>query len=458
MSYLNYTPDYHDENNNENKEENDYYDTKQSLNNLKWEIESDLVDIDKKINEYNNNYWWLYDFEKDEYNLKDNNDIRKLEDLYIFWTVVDFLWSVSYGENKSLWAKWDKDNDKSNNKDLKTLDLNWNYIDSYIWPKDIANIINIIYDAGKIWDLNFLSLSSLWLDTIPAEIWKLINLVSLDLSYNLSDSWHTSFPKEMTNLTNLKELNLYNSNIEWLDNICNLENLENLNVWFCHIDELPDDFWNLINLKILELTNNDLSKFPDSFFNLKKLEYLDLFDNNIDLSQYSFSSFPNLKYLDLSLNNQASLLELNSNSFSSSLQSLILINCNIKKLDISNLNLSELNLSSNPELFESNENLKISDQTIKNLKTLSLNSNNIIELPDWISKLRNIKELDLHNNWNWLHKDNNLQIDWLLNLTTLTKLDISWCWLSDEEEETLKKLKNNWIELKYSDNLMWYRL
>ena len=106
-----------------------------------------------------------------------------------------------------------------------------------------------------------LELVNLGLDTIPAEIGNLVNLIYLHLSYNQLTG---SIPPEIGNLTNLDELYLYDNQLT---------------------GSIPSEIGNLINLAYLGLFNNDLTgEIPESICDIdwsSLTSYIDLSDNQL---------------------------------------------------------------------------------------------------------------------------------------------------------------------------------
>ncbi len=81
---------------------------------------------------------------------------------------------------------------------------------------------------------------------IPKELWKLINLKFIDLSWKRL-SW--KIPKELWNLDKLKSLLLNDNNLSW---------------------KIPKELWQLQNLKVINLSENKL--IPDIPKELQELQ------------------------------------------------------------------------------------------------------------------------------------------------------------------------------------------
>ena len=93
---------------------------------------------------------------------------------------------------------------------------------------------------------------------IPKEIGKLINLQSLNLTFNKLSG---KIPKEIGKLTNLKALSLCNNQLS---------------------GEIPKEIGKLINLRCLSLSNNKLTgEIPKEIGKLINLEWLYLNDNKL---------------------------------------------------------------------------------------------------------------------------------------------------------------------------------
>ena len=84
---------------------------------------------------------------------------------------------------------------------------------------------------------------------------EILNLQELDLSYNQLKE----IPKEIFTLTNLQKLGLSNNQLtEVPKEIFTLTNLQVLNLYNNQLTELPKEIGNLTNLQILYLYNNKL--------------------------------------------------------------------------------------------------------------------------------------------------------------------------------------------------------
>ncbi len=117
----------------------------------------------------------------------------------------------------------------------------------------------------------------------------------------------TEFPEVICNLVNLQSLNLSGNNISIIpENIGNLTNLHELNLCFNQIYKLPKNIYNLINLEKLWLPRNKLTKMP-KLRRLPKLTSLILNQNCI--TEISGECLQNLKYFYIANNSITILLE-----------------------------------------------------------------------------------------------------------------------------------------------------
>lgn len=162
----------------------------------------------------------------------------------------------------------------------------------------------------------------------------------------------TSLEEALKNPEKVYNLNLSNQNISipkeaWSKFV----NLEILSFKNDHLKEIPEEIGFLKNLKVLDLSGNDFTSLPKSLSELDHLEELFLNDE---------------KYLQFDKNKKTLHLP--------------------KNLRI--LHLEDDNLNNLPkEVYE-----------LKKLESLFLNHNNFIEVPKGLNGLKNLRELDFHDN------------------------------------------------------------
>jgi Leucine-rich repeat (LRR) protein len=163
---------------------------------------------------------------------------------------------------------------------------------------------------------------------------------------------YTSLEEALKNPEKVYNLNLSNQNVvipkEAWSKFVNLEILSFKND---HLKEIPKEIGFLKNLKVLDLSGNDFTSLPKSLSELNHLEELFLNDE---------------KYLQFDKNKKTLNLP--------------------KNLRI--LHLEDDNLNNLPkEVYE-----------LQNLESLFLNHNNFIEVPKDLEGLKNLRQLDFHDN------------------------------------------------------------
>ncbi|ESN91829.1 hypothetical protein HELRODRAFT_165911 [Helobdella robusta] len=160
--------------------------------------------------------------------------------------------------------------------------------------------------------------------------------------------------------------------LDELKNVFSLKQLNFLEISCAGLKSFHDKIGELTNLTNLVLRNNKFVYLPSTLGLLSKLKFLDVSNNCL-------TSLPN------ELSNLKELHTLNAN-------------CNqlTEFINISSLtNLHELNLSHN-SLTELPEG--VNSRELGSLMTLTANDNKIAMIPDDLSKLPNLKTLDLSNN------------------------------------------------------------
>lgn len=249
---------------------------------------------------------------------------------------------------------------------------------------------------------------------------------TLDLSWNelrvIPENW------SVTKLRRLQHLNLQHNNISELNSemLAELSALRTLNLSYNHIDQIPNQlFANSRELRDILLQNNELYELPKGIFHqLAQLLVLDLSQNQLTshhINNETFAGLIRLRVLNLSHN---ALTRLDSRTFNDLhiLQVLNLRNNSIGYIDENAFaplyNLFELNLAENrlhtlsDKLFGGlkvlskltlNNNLISSVEVnvfekCPNLKELDLSSNQLVDVPEALKYLSDLRTLDLGEN------------------------------------------------------------
>jgi internalin A len=164
-------------------------------------------------------------------------------------------------------------------------------------------LLEVIEKAAKD-RLVFLDLSNQRLDSIPAEIGKLINLKTFYLSSNQL----TSLPPEIGKLSSLNTLYLKSNRLTSLPaEIAQLTNLNTLYLSNNQLPNLPPGIGQLTNLSALYLSNNRLTSLPPEIGKLNSLNTLYLFNNQLISLPPEIGQLTNLNTLYLSNNQLTSL-------------------------------------------------------------------------------------------------------------------------------------------------------
>lgn len=257
---------------------------------------------------------------------------------------------------------------------LKVLDISRNKLGSQSLDGAFSNLsvyyLNLSFNSiGEISALAFIGLDSLrTLDLSHNEIRKLdhqsfqdqVSLEFLDLSFNyLPNLKHEWFK----NLVNLTTLILHNNTLQSISNVVfsplsslqnldlsmnsisaigflsfkGLSNLQNLNLSHNLIGNLQEGcFRPLEHVKVIDLSYNPFQKLDRVFTHVGNLRSLHLkyLSNFKSLTSYSLTGLTELQHLDLS--GSQSLSDISRSAFSSAKK--------LKKLDLSNTNLTNLKM------------------------------------------------------------------------------------------------------------------
>ncbi|XP_063535089.1 toll-like receptor 6 [Cydia strobilella] len=221
-----------------------------------------------------------------------------------------------------------------------------------------------------------LGLNDNLLSSIPVSIRKLRSLRSLDIGNN--NITHLN-RENFRGLSELFGLRLVDNKVTYLndDTFEHLPQLQVLNLASNNIKHVaPGCFRRNVNLKLLRMDGNEITNFDGIFSTLNSLVWLNMSQNKI--MSFDFRSFPNsLEWLDLHKNYIENFVNDDMNT-----------DVNIKLLDLSFNNISQLTVTSIPKsaekLYFNHNNLQhIQVGTFSKLQRLSivtLNNNKLIQL------------------------------------------------------------------------------
>lgn len=276
---------------------------------------------------------------------------------------------------------------------------------------------------GKLKNLQYISLHSCGLTTLPKEIGSLPNLETLIVESNKI----TSIPAEIGNLAKIKELKLsYNKLTAIPDEVYNLSTLKNLYLHNNEITNLSDKVGQLTNLKNLTLSRNQIAQVPASIKNLKELRYLTLGDNQLTALPEELGELSNLVQLYLGKNKGLTKLP-ESTTKLAKLYDLQLNSCESLDLEDTFNKLAEL-----PKLE----------------KIWLQRMGKSFKLPKNIKKLATVKGLFLDNN-TFEKGELSRTFDLLGNMPKLRTLNLADC--------KIEKLPGNVTRLKNMEYLFLYR-
>lgn len=222
----------------------------------------------------------------------------------------------------------------------------------------------------------------------------------------LSDTYYHSLPEEIFNLTNLKSLDLSNAdpvvlNKETLEAVRKLESKS-----FGYFDaprsgliELDPRISELRNLEEIILNGNpnlDFQKVFETLSNLPNLKILAIMNNGIRELPPNVTELKTLEQIWLGRNN-----DLNVPSALSALGRV----SNLKHLGFGGMEINELSFG--PNTFQSLENLWLAGNNLSkldgldnlhNLKSITLNNNQLKKVPGQLAGARNLEFVGLNNN------------------------------------------------------------
>ncbi|KAF9968143.1 cysteinyl-tRNA synthetase [Mortierella alpina] len=277
------------------------------------------------------------------------------------------------------------------------------------------------------------------LDKVPSNVRYITNLQVLDLRGNrirdltkarledarvlvtlyLQSNRLEAIPDSFQAFEYLRVLNLSSNNFSKFPPVLlRITTLEELDMSFNEIADVPDDIGNLSRLRTLLLFGNRIGPFlPKSMSDLVRLRKLDIRQNGI-LNLDAVNDLPCLEELLVDYNTNVVL----NNSFKA-LTSISLLKCNMTDMSLRGVGstLIYLDASSNrlsnlaPSLFEH----------LLSVETLKLDNNSISSIPGTIGLLKRLKYLSVSNNLLSSLPDEVGQLESLLELNNLGELPVS---------------------------------
>ncbi|KAG0097919.1 cysteinyl-tRNA synthetase [Podila epicladia] len=235
-------------------------------------------------------------------------------------------------------------------------------------------------------------------------------LVTLLLQCNRLET----IPDSFQTFEYLRILNLSGNNFSKVPLVlCGIVSLEELDLSFNEISDIPEEIGQLLKLRKLLLFGNRIGPYlPAAIGRLLRLRKLDIRQNGI-LNLDAISKLPALQELLVDYNTNVIL----SGSFKA-LVKMSLMKCNMTDISLSGTGdtLTSLDLSSNklsnlsPILFEHLRSLEVlilennsissivGIGTLQRLKVLMIANNNLSSLPEEIGLLESLITLDIHSN------------------------------------------------------------
>ncbi len=132
-------------------------------------------------------------------------------------------------------------------------------------PRAVAGMLETLFRPfSPFRELRLLSLKSCYLKRLPEVVCQLTNLEELNLAYNKL----STLPEAIGQLKSLEKLDLrYNKLSTLPESLGHLKNLKELYLQENQLSTLPESFGQLTNLKILSLHVNQLSTLPEALEN-----------------------------------------------------------------------------------------------------------------------------------------------------------------------------------------------
>nr|XP_006817044.1 PREDICTED: malignant fibrous histiocytoma-amplified sequence 1 homolog [Saccoglossus kowalevskii] len=294
-------------------------------------------------------------------------------------------------------------------KRLKHLDLGGNKMDSNITEETDIGVLNIV---SQMTNLTYLNVESNNIRTVPTTFHNLTNLKTFILRNNNVSEFpvaKSSLHLEHLNIDNnqihtidtiplrkIKQISVRSNLIQSLPVNMTAHLLEELYLDDNMItDILNINFCLMPMLRVISLKSNQLKNIPETLCQISNLESLNLEDNRINSLPEKFS-LQNLKKINLSKNK--------FEKFPTQLK-------NATHLEIVNLSYNTIGDTETSDMFSSLHHLKslnmentqskyIPDGCIDSptLEELLLGGNNIEQIPEEIQNMKNLRVLSVENN------------------------------------------------------------
>lgn len=276
-----------------------------------------------------------------------------------------------------------------------TLNLNGRYLNNVNGLEYAVNIegINLasnnltdLPDLSNLTKLTYLGLSSNKLTKVP----DCVNSLSALESLNFNGNGIAEISGDINNLKKLTALDLRNNRLSSFPDLSSLSGIEELNIAFNYLSDLPGDLSGLRQIRELNISSNFFTEIPYGIFFMDTLESFDFSNCRITEIPAGFANLGLLTRINGAANRISSISDEIANM--SGITSIALNNNYLEEIpDLSGMNLTVLDLSGNR--FEAFPAEKICG--IESLGNLNFSGNSISEIPGSIAGLTNLTYLDI---------------------------------------------------------------
>jgi len=333
---------------------------------------------------------------------------------------------------------------------LKELNLGYNYFTSF--PVKLLeftalekliltkNDLDTLPDLGRLGDtLKEFAVEECKFTTFPVAICSLMNLRILNVNGN-KFKWFPQTQGVMNQLFNLIEiyangcdlqgwsqlfsqaklqiLHLSNNAIRGIPTeVRTLQMVEELILSKNLITHIPEHFGDFINLVYLDMSDNNIEDIDPAFANLKQLEVLKMKNNRIVELPEGMSELERLTEIDLSENDLKSLFDFSKLTMLEKLE--VTYNYlevfpnvgNCKKLTYLDLTMNRISGPIPADLYQLSalkfcklkhnafESIGPDIKLLESLDTFIIDNNEVLEIPDTVMELKNLKTFSALNNY-----------------------------------------------------------